>query len=172
LLVQFGRSKSGWPWVLGTVSWVAPTALSILAFRAWHRESSRTAAAAAMLLDRACPHGGWNAGNSVVFGVNLDPHPDFTAMAVLALRGCGPAYEILLNRSLNYLATRLEGSSSPYSLAWAVMALSANGHRDADHLRRQLECCAAARSDALSQRVLALAALALEDPPYLFEEAP
>jgi hypothetical protein len=125
-----------------------------------------------MLLDRACPQGGWNAGNSVVFGVNLDPHPDFTAMAVLALRGCGPAYEILLNRSLNYLATRLEGSSSPYSLAWAVMALSANGHRDAGHLRRQLECCAAARSDALSQRVLALAALALEDPPYLFQEAP
>jgi hypothetical protein len=170
--VRFDPSKSGWPWVPGTVSWVAPTALSILAFRTWHRETSRTAPAAAMLMDRACPQGGWNAGNSVVFGVNLDPHPDFTAMAILALRGCGPAYEILLNRSLNYLAIRLEGSSSPYSLAWAVMALSANGHRNAGHLRRQLECCAAARSDALSQRVLALAALALEDPPYLFEEAP
>ena len=169
--VRFDPSKSGWPWVPGTVSWVAPTALSLLAFRAWHRESSRTPSAAAMLLDRACPQGGWNAGNSVVFGVNLDPHPDFTAMAVLALGGCGSAYEILLNRSLNYLATRLEGSSSPYSLAWGVMALSANGHRDAGHLRHQLECCAAARSDALSQRVLALAALALEDPPYRFQEA-
>ena len=37
--VRFDPSKSGWPWVPGTVSWVAPTALSVLAFRAWHRES-------------------------------------------------------------------------------------------------------------------------------------
>ena len=170
--VRFDPSKSGWPWVPGTVSWVAPTALSILAFRAWRRESPRTAPAAAMLLDRACPQGGWNAGNSVVFGVSLDPHPDFTAMAVLALRGCGPAHEILLRRSLNYLATRLEGPSSPYSLAWAVMALSANGHRDAGRLKHQLERCAVARSDALPRRVLALVALALEDPPYPFQEAP
>lgn len=169
--VRFDPLKSGWPWVPGTVSWVAPSALSILAFRAWHRESSRTAPAAAMLLDRACPQGGWNAGNSVVFGVSLDPHPDFTAMALLALRGSGSAHEILFRTSLSYLATRLEGSSSPYSLAWAVMALSANGHRAAGHLRGQLECCAAARFDTLPQRVLALVALALEDPPYPFQES-
>ena len=31
--VRFDSAKSGWPWTLGTVSWVAPTALSILAFR-------------------------------------------------------------------------------------------------------------------------------------------
>lgn len=169
--VRFDPSKSGWPWVPGTVSWVAPTALSILAFRAWHRESPRTAPAAAMLLDRACPQGGWNAGNSVVFGVSLDPHPDFTAMAVLALHCCAQDHEILLRSSLNYLAIRLRGSPSPYSLAWAVMALSAYGHRDAGHLRNRLECCVAARSDPLPQRVLALAALALEDPPYQFQEA-
>ena len=170
--VRFDPSKSGWPWVPDTVSWVAPTALSILAFRAWHRKSQRLSTAAAMLLDRACPQGGWNAGNSVVFGVSLDPHPDFTAMAVLALRDCGPAHEILQVRSLDYLGRRLEGSSSPYSLAWAVMALSACGHRGADHLRSQLERCAAARSDTLPHRVLALAALALEDPPYTFQEDP
>lgn len=170
--VSFDPSKSGWPWVPDTVSWVAPTALSILAFRAWHRKSQRLATAAAMLLDRACPQGGWNAGNSVVFGVSLDPHPDFTAMAVLALRDCGPAHETLQVRSLDYLGRRLEGSSSPYSLAWAVMALSAYGNRGADHLRSQLERCAAARSDTLPHRVLALAALALEDPPYTFQEDP
>ncbi len=168
--VRFDPSKSGWPWVPGTVSWVAPTAFSILAFRVWCQESSRTGPAIAMLLDRACPQGGWNTGNSVVFGVDLDPHPDFTAMALLALRNGSPGHEVLLRRSLDYLGARLEGSSSPYSLAWAVMALSAHGHQGVDHLKNRLERCAAAKFDNLPHRVLALVALALEDIPYTFEE--
>ena len=168
--VRFDPSKSGWPWVPDTVSWVAPTAFTILAFRVWRRESSRTGPAIAMLLDRACPQGGWNAGNSVVFGVDLDPHPDFTAMALLALRNGSPGHEVLLRRSLDYLGTRLEDSSSPYSLAWAVMALSAHGHQGVDHLKNSLERCAAAKLDNLPHRVLALVALALEDVPYRFEE--
>ena len=169
--VRFDPAKSGWPWVPGTVSWVGPTALSILAFRAWRRESPRTAPAAAMLADRACPQGGWNAGNAVVFGVDLDPHPDFTAMAVLALSDARPTYENLLRDALGYLAIRIEKSSSAYSLAWAAMALSANDHADAGHAKSQLERCTAGRLERLPQRVLALAALALEDPPYAFQEA-
>ena len=168
--VRFDPLKSGWPWVPDTVSWVAPTALSIVAFRAWRRESTRTAPAIAMLLDRACHKGGWNAGNSVVFGVALDPHPDFTAMALLALRNGSPGNEVLLRRSLDYLGTRLEGSSSPYSLAWAVMALSAHGHQGVDHLKNRLERSATAKVDQLPHRVLALVALALEDIPYTFQE--
>ena len=39
----------------------------------------------AMLLDRACEGGGWNAGNSSVYGVPLRPQPDATAAALLAL---------------------------------------------------------------------------------------
>jgi hypothetical protein len=169
--VRFDPAKSGWPWVPGTVSWVGPTALSILAFRAWRRDSPRTAPAAAMLADRACPKGGWNAGNAVVFGVDLDPHPDFTAMAVLALSNATPTDESLLRDASDYLATRIEKSSSAYSLAWAAMALSANGHADAGHAKSQLERCTAGRLERLPQRVLALAALALEDPPYAFQEA-
>ena len=169
--VRFDPAKSGWPWVPGTVSWVGPTALSILAFRAWRRDSPRTAPAAAMLADRACPQGGWNAGNAVVFGVDLDPHPDFTAMAVLALADARLSYVNLLRDALGYLAIRIEKSSSAYSLAWSAMALSATGHGDAGHARSQLERCTAARFERLPQRVLALAALALEDPPYAFKEA-
>ena len=168
--VRFDPLKSGWPWVPDTVSWVAPTALSILAFQAWRRESPRTAPAIAMLLDRACPQGGWNAGNSVVFGVDLDPHPDFTAMALLALRDGSPGYEALLNRSLDYLKARLEGSYSPYSLAWAVMALSAHAHEGAHRLKNRLERCAAAKLDQLPRRVLALVSLALADIPFTFQE--
>ena len=167
--VRFDPSKSGWPWVPGTVSWVAPTALSILAFRAWHRESRRTPGALDMLLDRACPRGGWNAGNSVVFGVELDPHPDFTAMALLALRSSAHSQHSLVRRSLEYLHDRLNQTLSPYSLAWAVLALSAHGYAGTDHLRNQLERATAARVAALPARALALAALALEQPPFRFE---
>lgn len=65
--VRFDPDKYGWPWVEGTISWVAPTGLTMLALDAWHFKSLRIERATAMLLDRACPGGGWNAGNSVVF---------------------------------------------------------------------------------------------------------
>ena len=168
--VRFDPAKSGWPWVPGTVSWVAPTALAMLAFRAWRRESPRVAAGADMLLDRACPRGGWNAGNSEAFGVELDPHPDFTAMAVLALRDSGHGREGIVQRSLDYLAARFSASLSPYSLAWALIALSAYGHAGADRLCGQLEASTASRIWVLPPRVLAVAALALEQPAFTFEE--
>jgi hypothetical protein len=46
-----------------------------------------------MLIDRACPDGGWNAGNGIVLGTALAPHIDTTAIAVLALK----EYENVLN---------------------------------------------------------------------------
>jgi hypothetical protein len=168
--VCFDPSKSGWPWVPGTVSWVAPTALAILAFRTWRRQSPRVAVAADMLLDRACPQGGWNAGNSVVFGVELDPHPDFTAMVTLALRHSIYGREPVLLRSLDYLVARLTPAHSPYSLAWAVIALSAYGHEGADQLRSQLKASILPRIAAVPARILALAALALEVPAFQYDE--
>jgi hypothetical protein len=168
--VRFDPTKSGWPWVPGTVCWVAPTALAVLAFRSWRRESPRVAGALEMLLDRSCPRGGWNAGNSVVFGVELDPHPDFTAMAILALRHSPHASHAIVHRSLEYLPRRLNASCSPYSLAWAVLALSAYEHPGAAELRERLEAAIASRMAVFPPRTLALAALALEQPPFTFEE--
>lgn len=166
--VRFDPSKYGWPWIPDTVSWVAPTALSILAFRCWGRSSPRLKPAADMLLDRACAAGGWNAGNSMVFGVNLDPHPDFTAMAVLALYAVRPQGQSQVKTSLDYLAARLREATSPYSLAWGVVALSAYAHDGTHRLRNQLEEWTRAKLNTLPNRVLALAALSLEDPPYTF----
>lgn len=116
--VRFDPNKSGWPWVPGTVSWVAPTSLALLAFEAWGRGSTRIDWARAMLIDRACPGGGWNAGNGVAFGVALDPHPDFTAMALLALRDPG----VEMDRAVEYLGRRVPSLRSPHSLAWCAMA--------------------------------------------------
>lgn len=169
--VRFDPSKAGWPWVPGTVSWVAPTALGLLACSAWNHRSPRIASGVAMLLDRACPSGGWNAGNAIVFGVELDPHPDFTAMALLALRD--PALKELreVSGGLDYLARRITVVRSAYTLAWATMALHAHGH-PAANLATSLLRSRPSPWMAESTQALALSALALEDPPFTLEEPP
>ena len=141
----------------------------MLAHRAWRRDSVRLATAEAMLLDRACPEGGWNAGNSEVFGVPLDPHPDFTAMALLALNS--PSRELLpiVARSLDYLPDRLATSESLYSLAWAGLALTAWRHAGAQPVARRLhDRLARTIPTTVPVRTLALAILATEVPPFSF----
>ena len=167
--VRFDPAKTGWPWVPGTVSWVAPTALVLLAYSAWNSHSNRTASAIAMLLDRACPLGGWNAGNAMVFGVELDPHPDFTAMALLALRDPDLKNSREVTGGLDYLVRRIGSVRSPYTLAWAAMALSAHRHPSASLAASALQF---RQSPWASEPTptLALSALALEDPPFTFKE--
>ena len=90
--VRFNPDKFGWPWIPDRVSWVVPTALAILALSqvpcAWGDLEDiplRVELGVEMLMDRACPGGGWNAGNGVVYGSALAPHPDDTAIALLVL---------------------------------------------------------------------------------------
>jgi hypothetical protein len=159
--VRFDPAKTGWPWVPGTVSWVAPTALGLLACSAWNHRSPRIASGVAMLLDRACPSGGWNAGNAIVFGVELDPHPDFTAMALLALRD--PALKREVIGGLDYLARRITAVRSAYTLAWATMALHAHGHPAASWAA-SLVRSRPSPWVAESTQTLAISALALLSP--------
>jgi hypothetical protein len=92
--VGFDPNKYGWGWVPGTVSWVIPTAMAVIALERSRPLSlvpsneltRRVDLGHAMLLDRMCPGGGWNAGNSVVYGVPLTPHIDATSFAIAALR--------------------------------------------------------------------------------------
>ena len=167
--VRFDPAKTGWPWVPGTVSWVAPTALVLLAYSAWNHRSPRTTSAIAMLLDRACPSGGWNAGNAMVFGVELDPHPDFTAMALLALRALDLKDSREVTVGLDYLARRIGSVRSAYTLAWAAMALSAHGHPSASPAMSALQSRQSPWASEPTE-TLALSALALEDPPFAFKE--
>jgi hypothetical protein len=126
--VQFDPRKYGWPWVPETVSWVAPTAMALIALeRVKGRElvlggelQRRLRLGAEMLIDRACPGGGWNAGNAVVYGVPLRPHVDTTALALLALR---PLYRLpIVRNSLRWLLSNSECLSA-YSLAWMILAV-------------------------------------------------
>jgi hypothetical protein len=172
--VRFNPEKFGWGWVNGTLSWVIPTALAMIALqqaqsRGWGESSGiqeRVRLGAEMLLDRACLGGGWNAGNSVVYGVPLGPHLDATAIALLALRRYHA--EPMVRESMWLLQERVNRCPSPYSVAWAILALAA--YREA---WPELDCTVAAGAERLvnligteplcrGSCVLAVSALALD----------
>ena len=136
---HFDPRKFGWPWMPETVSWVVPTSYSLLALKsAGHpsrRARFRIRRGVEMLYDRTCPGGGWNAGNGIVYGSPLAPHPDATAIALLALQG-EPASEPI-SSSLDWLRQRAETCFAPWSLAWTILALNAYG-RAVPHLIERL----------------------------------
>jgi hypothetical protein len=128
--VRFDPTKYGWPWVPGTVSWVLPTSMVLIALERAKKRGlvggteveARLRLGAEMLLDRACVEGGWNAGNAVVYGVPLRPHIDATPIALAALR---LHYQHPTVRdSLTWLLGRFQCPSA-YSLAWLILAVAA-----------------------------------------------
>ena len=129
--VRFDPDRYGWPWIPDTVSWVVPTAFAILALRqlpctcgGFEQIPGRIEGGIAMLLDRACPTGGWNAGNGVVYGEPVAPHPDDTAIALLALRHHGE--DPAVQKARKYLEDVAPSLRSPWSLAWTILALAAH----------------------------------------------
>src|SRR5260370_2549629 len=82
--------KYGWPWMPGANSWVIPTAFAVIALKQFsactrsEEADRRIRTGIAMLLDRACVGGGWNAGNRVVCGSPLKPHIEAPAAALMA----------------------------------------------------------------------------------------
>jgi len=140
--VRFDPDKFGWPWFSGTVSWVVPTAFALLAFKRLPYSSSgfeqapfRIERGIEMLLDRACPGGGWNAGNGVVYGEPVAPHPDDTAIALLALTD--HPEEAAVQSGVQYLEYAVPNLMAPWSLAWAILALAAYGQAT-ESLQRRL----------------------------------
>ncbi len=127
--VNLDPDKFGWPWEAGTCSWVVPTAFALLALK--HSFPScrngkiahRIERGVEMLQDRACPQGGWNAGNGVVYGTPMAPHIDATAIALLALRG--RPKNRLIHRSLRWLEHQAGLCRAAWSLAWSILALDA-----------------------------------------------
>jgi hypothetical protein len=113
-----------------SVSWVIPTAMAMIAVNGGRRlglirareVERRITLGSSMLWDRMCPSGGWNAGNSVVYGVPLAPNMEATSISLLALQGNlhGPEAD----RSLFWLLAA--DCESAYSIAWKVLALQAH----------------------------------------------
>jgi len=124
----------GWPWVIGTHSWIEPTALAVLALRAaGHGSHTRTREAVRLLNDRLLPGGGCNYGNTVVLGQELLPHLQPTAIALIALHGEPAINSDAANdrdriaRSLKYLREGLGSTTATASLCYGLIALAKYG---------------------------------------------
>jgi hypothetical protein len=116
----------GWPWIAETHSWVEPTALSMIALRAaGYAGHPRIEEATRMLMDRQLPHGGWNCGNTIVFGQELRPAPESTGTALHALAGLIPREKVQF--SLDYLSKEVTRLHTPISLGWSLLALNSWG---------------------------------------------
>jgi hypothetical protein len=116
----------GWPWIEDTHSWVEPTATCVMALRmSGYGRHDRVREAVRMLLDRQLPHGGWNAGNTIVFGHELHPMPEGTGSALASLAGAVDEAEVA--RSLDYLHGEVDRLRTPISLGWSLIGLAAWG---------------------------------------------
>jgi hypothetical protein len=123
----------GWPWVLGTQSWLEPTALAAIALCAFgERDHSRARQGRELIRDRAIRSGGWNYGNSQVFGADLRAQPVPTALAILALTIGGENDLPCLDRGCAYLERTLPGTRAPQSLGWGILGLAACDRRPAE----------------------------------------
>jgi hypothetical protein len=121
---------AGWPWVEGTHSWLEPTAMAVLALsRAGRKEHERTRDGRRLIRDRVIRSGGWNYGNSTVFGADLRPHPAPTGLALLALAEADEADSPIIAQSCAYLERILPTTRAPQSLCFGILALTAWGRR-------------------------------------------
>jgi hypothetical protein len=111
-----------------------------------------------MLLDRACASGGWNSGNSVVYGVPLLPHIEATAIALLALQD--EERTPVIRRGLAWLKQRSATIESVESLAWSILSLFAY-QEPVDHLKTRLSALIGDGRDIRNNATLATAILAL-----------
>ncbi len=114
----------GWPWIAKTHAWVEPTAYALMALRVCgYADHSRTHDAVRLLMNRQLPAGGWNYGNTAVFGQELRPMPETTGLALQALAGL--ASRAAVETSIVYLRSQLVHLNTPISLAWAMLGLHA-----------------------------------------------
>lgn len=131
----------GWPWIDGTHAWIEPTALSIIALKTTrYSRHDRVNEAVRMILDRQLVCGGWNYGNTVVFGRNLHPAPDSTGAALTALAGI--VSEDKVEKSVAYLQGEVGRLATPISLGWALLGLGAWNHWPSNGLDLVEKCLA------------------------------
>jgi hypothetical protein len=163
--VRFDPDKYGWPWVSGSASWVIPTAFSIIAIEQFtvcnrsEESEKRIHLGVEMLLDRACVDGGWNSGNSLVYGVPLRPHVEATAIALLALQG--EQRTEMIQKSLSWLRQNAASVDSVSSLAWCILTLFVY-QEPIGGLRNRLAIIIGNGRDIRNNATLATAILALK----------
>jgi hypothetical protein len=123
--VELDPYLSGWSWTPGAFSWVEPTSYCLMALKKSRPLLDATNAelriqqGEALLYDRMCEKGGWNYGNSKVFGEALWPYPDVTAVALIALQD--RAANEANRRSLLALQDTMRGAAFGINLGWGIL---------------------------------------------------
>jgi hypothetical protein len=143
-VVRQNHSLRGWGWTPNTASWVEPTAYALILLQNAPqmllpaKAVQRMRLGEKMLYDRACPGGGWNAGNPLVYGVPGVPRVGPTAWALLALRNYQDRSANL--EGLAWLERSYESLRSPGSLALAHLCFQVYGRRagSIEHKLREL----------------------------------
>ena len=132
-LVRQNQALRGWSWTPGTSSWVEPTAFALILLHQLFASKTfppdaekRRKLAEAMLYDRMCPGGGWNSGNSAVYGVAGEPLVGPTVWALIALQKYRERAEN--QASLEWLLSTREGIEGPGSLALAHICFQVYGY--------------------------------------------
>ncbi|WP_419176054.1 hypothetical protein [Desulfosediminicola sp.] len=139
LFMEHNTKLQGWPWVEGTYSWVEPTSMVLMALESQGEiNHARYQEGICMLIDRMLPEGGWNYGNRKVFDSRLKPLPEYTGMALCALRHVDDKMQ--LNKSLNYLETAYHNLNTPLSLSWTIRGLSEYGLKPKNSVDRIGRC--------------------------------
>jgi hypothetical protein len=169
--VDQDSTLTGWPWTAGTTAWVEPTAWSLLALKGLRqalpaaRTAERIRLGELMLEDRMCHGGGWNYGNRMVMGEELQPYPDTTALALIALHD-RPSDRVSAP-SLARLRRMVTETPSGLVLALATLSLQLYGE-DVSALRAQLHERFRSGPGVDDVRALALMLLALDDESLHF----
>jgi hypothetical protein len=129
--IRQDSSLQAWSWIDGSFSWVEPTAWCVLLLKqrlAWGSypdAAERVRVGEQVLNDRACQGGGWNYGNSNVYGQDLLPYVPTTALALLALQD--RRHEPAVVRGLERLQRDLLSERSAVALSLAIICFRVYG---------------------------------------------
>ncbi|HEX6440109.1 MAG TPA: hypothetical protein VF182_23535 [Candidatus Binatia bacterium] len=140
--VALNPDLKGWAWVPRTFSWVEPTSYALIALKQTRTAvgtkilAERIQQGELMIYDRMCNGGGWNYGNSKVFGEALWPYPDVTAVALIALQDHQASQAN--QESLTALRRMMRETDSGLALCWGTICLSIYGG-ETSQWKRQIE---------------------------------
>jgi hypothetical protein len=141
--VHLNEGLIGWSWTPNSFSWIEPTSYFLLALKKTKRllaskiVEERIRQGELMIYDRMCDNGGWNYGNSSVYGERLWPYPDITAVALIALQDQGERQENQI--SLRALSEMTKRTDSGLALSWSAICFSLYGQEDAELRKRLVE---------------------------------
>ena len=168
---KINMDLKGWPWASGSFSWVEPTSYFLISLKKLKptfngtKIDDRIRQGELMIYDRVCEGGGWNYGNSKVYGEALWPYPDITAVALIALQDHP---EVEANRkSLETLEKTVQDVDSGLALSWSIICFSLYG-RSVTKWRELLVKRFQKTMFLGETKTLALAILASADMPKFF----